>query len=180
MNQVRNIFLLLFSVCLLAVPVTAWSAYYTTLTNSYIDSVLARYFPQREYTASARVTLYKPEVLLTKGASKITLMIPIDAKIPDQPLHQGHAKTAVTIIYNPANGGVYLSNPKILKFEMPDVSSSLNKSLNSEIDTIIKNALPLIRIYQLDEKDLNHSLVKSMLKSFSIGNDNIRVEFGFE
>lgn len=180
MAQFRIIFLLWISVCLLALPGIAWSAYYTTLPNTYIDRVLEKYFPQREYTASARVTLHKPEVSLTRGAKEIILMIPIDASIPGQPMHQGHAKTAVTIIYNPANGGVYLSNSKIINFEMPGVSPSLHKSLNSELDTILKNALPLIRIYQLDESDLNHSLAKSKLRSFSIDNDKIKIEFGFE
>lgn len=180
MYQVRKIFLLWFSACLLMAPMIARAAYFTTLTNTYVDSVLAKYFPQREYTASARVTLHKPEVVLTKGVGKIILMIPIDAKIPDQPLHQGHVKTTVTIVYNPANGGVYLSNPRIIKYEMPDVSSSNNKDLEPELDIILKNALPLIRIYQLNESDVNHSLDKSVMKSFSIGNDSIKVEFGFK
>jgi hypothetical protein len=180
MYRVRNIFLFWISLCLLVVPAIAWSAYFTTLTNSYMDSVLDRYFPQREYTASARITLHKPEVLLTQGASNIILMIPIDANIPGQPMRPGHVKTAVTIIYNPANGGVYFSHPRIVKFEIPGISATLNNSLHSDLDTILKTAIPLIRIYQLDEKSLNHSLVKSILKSYIIGNGSIKVEFGFE
>lgn len=167
-------------VAILLYPVSAWSAFKTKLTDTQIQNALVQHFPLREYAAFARITLNHPDVLLSKGTKEIVLMMPIDANIPNQSLKQGHAQIGVFIEYNPSNGGLYFSDPRIIKFEMPSVSKDMYKDLQSTLDNIFKNSLPLVQIYKIDESDLNHSLVKSVLKYFDIGDGFMNVEFGFE
>lgn len=164
----------------LAYPVSAWSAFKTRLTSSQIQSAMVVHFPLREYAAFARITIDLPDVQLSKGTKEIVLLMPVDANIPDHPLKQGHAQIGVFIEYNPANGGLYFSDPRIIKFEMPGVSREMFKDLNMTLDHIFKNALSLIQIYKVNETDLNHSLSKSVLKYFDIGDGDMNVEFGFE
>ncbi|WP_455198968.1 hypothetical protein, partial [Kaarinaea lacus] len=80
----------------------------------------------------------------------------------------------------PTNGGLYFSDPRIIKFEMPSVAKETYKDLQATLDNIFKNALPLIQIYKVNESDLNHSLQKSVMKYFAIGDGDISVEFGFD
>lgn len=180
MYRVRCLFIIVSLMFILVYPVSAWSAFKTKLTGTQIQNALVQHFPLREYAAFARITLNLPDVLLSKGAKEIILMMPVDANIPDQPLKQGHAQIGVFIEYNPSNGGLYFSDPRIIKFEMPSVSKELYKDLQSTLDNIFRNSLPLVRIYKVDENDLNHSLHKSVLKYFVIGDGYMNVEFGFE
>lgn len=165
---------------ILGTPVNAWSAFNTTLTNTQIQNSMVQHFPLREYAAFARITLNIPDIILTKGAKEVVLMIPVDVNIPDQALQQGHAQVGVFIGYNPSNGGLYFSDPRIIKFEMPSVSKKIYKDLYSTLDNIFKNTLPLIQIYKINESDLNHSLHKSVLKYFSIDDGKMSLEVGFE
>jgi len=141
---------------------------------------MVQHFPIREYTAFARITINLPDVMLSKGKKELVLMIPVDANIPDQPLKQGHAQVGVFLEYRPANGGLYLGDPRIIKFEMPSISMEMHKDLESILDNIFKNSLPLIRIYKVEESELNHSLSKTVLKLFKIGDGLINFEVGFE
>jgi hypothetical protein len=160
--------------------VSVWSAVKTTLTSSQIQNAMVQYFPLREYAAFARITINVPDVLLTKGAKEVVLIMPVDANIPDLPLQQGHARIGIFINYNPSDGGIYFSDPRIIEFEMPSVSKKIYKDLYSTVDNILKNALPLIQFYKVNESDLNHSLNKSVLKYFSIEDGKLSVEVGFE
>jgi hypothetical protein len=160
-------------------PVNAWSAYKTRLSDTHIQSSLVRHFPIREYAAFARVTLHEPQVVLSRDSKELLLVIPIDANIPDQSQKRGHARIAVKVSYRPGNGGLYLNNPRVVKFEMPNISKNMAKQLKVKITTICLNSLPLIQIYKLKEKDLNHSLAKSILKSYSVRNGSVSLVFGF-
>lgn len=167
-------------ILIMVFPLSAWSAFITKLTDKQIQSAMIQHFPIREYAAFARITLNLPDVLLSKGKKELVLMMPVDANIPDQPLRQGHAQVGVFLEYNPSNGGLYLSDPRIIKFEMPSISKKMHKDIESILDNIFKNSIPLIRIYKVDESDLNHSLSMSVLKFFNIDNGLINFEVGFE
>ena len=180
MYKIRWFFIYAELLLILMYPLSAWSSVKTTLTSSQIQNAMVQYFPLREYAAFARITINLPDVLLTKGAKEVVLIMPVDANIPDLGLQQGHAQIGIFINYNPANGGIYFSDPRIIEFVMPTVSKKMYKDLNSTVDNIIKNALPLIQIYKVNESDLNHSLNKSVLKYFSIEDGKMSVDVGFE
>ena len=168
------------SICSIFFPAAAWSSYETRLSDTHIQSALAKHFTVREYAAFARVTLYEPQVILSKDAKDMILVIPVDAKITDQPEKQGHARVSVKISYKPGNGGLYLSNPHLIKFNMPNISKQMSKDLKEKVTTICLNSLPLIQIFKIKESALNHSLAKSVLKSYSVNNGFIDFIFGFK
>ena len=172
--------LIVLSISTLLFPVTAWSSYKTSLSDTHIQSALVKHFPIREYAAFARVTLHEPQVILSRNSKKLFLVIPVDVNFPDQPQRQGHARIAVKISYKPSNGGLYLVNPQVIKLEMPNISKIMNKNLKEEIATICLNSLPLIQIFKIKESALNHSLDKSVLKSFSIKDGFVGLVFGFK
>ena len=165
---------------LLTLPGISQATFITTLSDIHVQSALQQHFPLREYTAFARVTLHEPQVQLSQGTKEIMIIVPVDVNISDQGLKQGHATVAVGISYKPISGGLYLSNPRLVEFELPSVEKAMSQKLQPILDTIFKNALPLVQIYKVNEHELNHSLAKSVLKSAVIGEGNIKLEFGFE
>jgi len=165
--------------CLLLFPFSAWSAFETRLSDTHIQSALVKHFPIREYAAFARITLHEPQVILSNDSKSLLLVIPVNAKITDQPERQGHARVAVKLSYNSGNGGLYFNDPRVIKFDMPNISKNISKDLRATIRTICLNFLPLVQIYKVKETSLNHSLEKSVLKSYFIKNGFIDLTFGF-
>lgn len=173
-------FIIIFSSTILLLPAVAWPAFKTKLSDTHIQSALVKHFPIREYAAFARITLHEPQVILSRDSKDLLLIIPVDANIPDQSQKKGHARVAINVSYRPGNGGLYLINPRVIEFEMPQVSNKMNKDLKSKIATICLNSLPLIQIFKLEEKALKHSLSKSNLRSYSIKDGSMGLTFGFD
>jgi hypothetical protein len=166
--------------CLFWLPGNAWSAYATSLSDNHIQSVLAQHFPVREYATVARITLREPQVRLTTGVDDLVLIIPLDVNIPGQELQQGHVTVLTSISYKAASGELYLHNPRIQSLKMAQLPAALLEDLRVDLEAVVKNVLPIVRIYQLKERDLNHSLAKSALKSAVIDDGRLMLEFGFQ
>lgn len=160
-------------------PAPAWASFVTTLSATHVQSVLQMHFPLREYTTGARVSLHDPQVRLAAGADSMTLMIPVEVEIPGTGLRHGHALIAIGLNYNAMTGELFLHDPRLQAFEMPTVAETLKQELAATVTIMTTKALPLVRIYKVREQDLNHSLDKSTLKSSSVEDGRLRLEFGF-
>ncbi len=171
-------FLLSF-IILLSFASVSHAAFKTDLTDTQMQNVLQNYFPVREYSAIARVSLQQPKVILSKDSKDIVLVIPVDANITGDTLRRGHVRVLLTLSYKHSSGGLYLSHPRIQQFEMPGVSKDILVELKLIVDAIGKTSLPLVRIYSLKERDINHSLAKTVLKKFYIEDGRLKLEFGF-
>ena len=168
------------SLILLGFTPVSHAAFETKLSEIHLQSVLQGYFPISEYAAFARVTLNEPAVKLEKGSKDISLIIPMDAKLAGNDIRQGHVTIFVSLSYKHTTGGVYLDNPRIQQLVIPGVSEKLKADLRGIVEAMATNSLPLVRIYKVKEKDLNHSLAKSALKAFDIDDAHLRLEFGFK
>jgi len=170
----------IFLILLFGLSGVAQAAFKTKLSDIHVQSALQNYFPLKEYSAIARVTLQEPKVQLEAGNKDIVLMIPVDANITGDAMHRGHITVLVDLSYKASSGGLYLHNPRLGQFEMPSVEKKMVGELREFVTTIIKNALPLVRIYKLKERDINHSLAKSALKNVRFEDGRINLEFGFQ
>jgi len=165
---------------ILSVSGAAEASFESKLSDTHIKSILQNHFPLREYATIARVTLQEPEVQLKKENKDIVLMIPVNANVIGDALHQGHVRVLVSLDYKSSSGGLYLSNPRMTQFDMPAVDKEMLIELRKFIETILKNALPLVQIFKLKERDLNHSLEKSALKQFDVEDHHVKLVFGFK
>jgi len=165
---------------LLGLSSLAHAAFVVDLPDTRIQSILQNYFPIDEYAAFARVSMDVPQVRLSKTNKDIVLIIPIVAKMMGEGTHKGRVTMLVGLSYKAAFGGLFLAQPRIAQFEIPGVSKKIAADLRDIVDIMGKNALPLVRIYTVKERDLNHSLAKSELKSFVIENGRLHLEFGFD
>lgn len=174
-----NRFVLPFLV-LLSFAGVSQASFVTNLTDVQIQAILQNYFPLREYASIARIALLEPKVQLEKDHQDIVLMIPVEANITGDALRQGHVTLLVNVNYQSASGDLFLSNPRLQQFEMPGVDDKVLAELREIIIAMGKSSLPLVRIYTVNETDLNHSLAKSALKDFQVEENQIRLEFGFK
>ena len=94
-------------------------------------------------------------------------------------MHRGSANIEVGLSYKAALGGLYLSQPRIQQFEISTVDQKMLSELRDIVQSIGRNMLPVIQIYRVNERELNHSLTKSALKSFVIEDGQLRLAFGF-
>ena len=158
----------------------AHATFKTSLSDAHVQSVLQRYFPQKEYAAIARVILLEPKVRLEKNNKDIVLLIPVNANIIGDAMHRGHITVLVNLSYQPSSGGLYLNNPRMDQFEMPGVDKQMLGKLHEFIEAILNTSLPLVQIYKLKESDMNHSLAKTALKNHDIEDHRLSLEFGFQ
>lgn len=157
----------------------ASAAFVTGLSDVQIQKVLENYFPLNEYAAFARVSLHKPQVRLQKGEKNVALIVPVVANVVGGAVHRGHVTFRVDLAYKPPTGGLYFSQPQVQQFDIPSVDKKMLAELREIVDSMGQNSLPLVRIFAVKERELNHSLAKSALKSFAIEDGRLGLTFGF-
>ncbi len=178
-HKPRFIYPLLICLALLF-PAKAFAAYFFTVDSARIQSALLMYFPLREYRAAARLTLSEPMLILRQGAGKLQLDIPVTASIPGKGRKQGQVIADVGLHYKPSTGELFLADPKIRGFTMKDISDESRKMFHASLSDILIKTLPLVRIYRVQEQDLNHSLSMSNMKSMHVEDGRVRVSIGFD
>ncbi len=178
--RLRPVFCLIFSVVLCLPATPTWSAFITRLSAVQIGDVLQLHFPLREYATFARMSFYPPEVFLTKDANDLELKFPVMANVPGDALYRGYALVAVNVSYKPGTGGLYLYRPRLQTVDMSGLPADMADEVRIVVDTVMQNALPLVKIYQVRERDLNHTLSKSELKSMVLEEGGLVLEFGFD
>ncbi len=137
------------------------------------------YFPLREYSAAVRLTLAEPTVILKRGADNLQLDIPLVASISGEGQRRGRLVVDIGLHYKASTGELFLGTPRIRDFKMQDISDEYRKVFHDRLADVLQTTLPLVRIYRLHEKDLNHSLSMSKLKSLHIEDGRVRVSIGF-
>lgn len=155
------------------------AAFVTNLSDTKIQDVLANYFPFSEYAAFARVSLQLPKVRLQIENQNVILVIPVTANVAGGAALHGQVTVQVNLAYKPPTGSLYFSNPNIQKIEIPGANEKILSELREIVDSMGQNSLPLVRIFTVKERQLNHSLERSRLKSSTIENGGLRLVFGF-
>jgi len=107
---------LLFICLALLLPARAFAAYSFTIDSVRIQGVLQMYFPLREYSAAARLTLIEPQVILRQGADNLQFDIPVVASIPGEGQRRGLVVVDVGLHYKPPTGELFLGAPRIRSF----------------------------------------------------------------
>ncbi|VAX02269.1 hypothetical protein MNBD_GAMMA20-243 [hydrothermal vent metagenome] len=161
-------------------PAKAFAAYFFTVDSARIQSALLMYFPLREYRAAARLTLSEPMVILKQDADKLQLDISVLASIPGDGRKRGQVVADVGLHYKPSTGELFLADPKIRGFAMKGITDESRKTFRASLSDILIKTLPLVRIHQVREQDLNHSLSMSNMKSMRVEDGRIRVAIGFD
>ncbi len=175
----RLVYLLFIGLALLF-PAKVFAVYSFSIDSARIQGALLMYFPLREYTAAARLTLTEPTVILRQGADNLRLDIPVIVSISGEGQRRGQVVVDVGLHYKPSTGELFLGIPRIRSFNMETISGERQKTFRASLADVLVKTLPLVRIYQVREQDLNHSLAKSEMKSMHVEDGRVRVSIGFD
>jgi len=178
-QKLRLVYLLFICLALL-LPAKAFSAYSFSIDSARIQDALLMFFPLREYTAAARLTLIEPTVILRQGADNLQFDIPVVASIPSEGQKRGLMVVDVGLHYKPSTGELFLGTPRIRSFDMQDISAEDRQIFRASLSDVLIKTLPLVRIHQVREQDLNHSLSMSEMKSMHVEDGRVRVSIGFD
>ncbi len=178
-QKLRLVYLLFIGLALL-LPARAFAAYSFTIDSARIESALLMYFPLREYSAAARLSLIEPAAILRQGADNLQLDIPVVASIPGEGRKRGRVLVGVGLHYKSSTGELFLGIPRIRRFDMADISVEDRQAFHASLSDVLIKTLPLVRIHRVREQDLNHSLSKSEMKSMRVEDGRVRVSIGFD
>ena len=164
----------------LLIPAKAFASYSFSVTGNQIQKALFIYFPLNEYAMSTRLTLYDPVVTLKQGASHLQLVISVKASISGEGRRRGRVVVDVGLHYKSSTGELFLGYPKLRSLEMEELTDERRTSLRESLSDVLIKTLPMVRIYRVHEKDLNHTLLKSEITATRIENGVLRVTIGFD
>lgn len=156
------------------------AAFHTQVSEAQITKAMRLHFPAKEYATVARVELDYPQVSLSREKGFIDIRLSLSAVMAGKGEREGTVTLRAGLSYKPASGELYLSAPQLTALEVKGINGELKQALSENVDMVLQNVIPLIRIYQVNEKDLNHSLDKSTLKSFQVEDGELKLEFGFK
>lgn len=177
--RLRVIHLALFLLIFL-IPAAAFATFSFSVTVSRIQKSLVLHFPINEYAMTTRLKLYDPVVTLKPGATHLKLAISIKASIAGVGQKRGRALVDVGLHYKSSTGELFLGYPKLRNFEMEDVTDERRALIRDSLRDVLLKTLPMVRIYRVHEKDLNHTLAKSEITAMKIDKDILRVSIGFD
>lgn len=171
-------FLPLLIACCLAMPASA--AYRARLPAAQVAAAAQAIFPLREYSLAARLLLKSPQLQLDAEAQRIVLEVPVVASVPGEARRHGRLIVSTGLAYRPPSGEVFLGLPRLQSLEMEGVSPSQRRVFAASLLDVLTETLPLVRVLQVTEHDLNHSLAKSLLKAWRVEDGALHIEIGFD
>ena len=160
-------------------PPPAGAAYASRIPAVAIDDALALFFPLRAYASDSRLILKRPRVTLREGSGEIRLTFPVVATVPGHGRLRGQAELALSPAYKGITGEIFLGQPRGLALDLPGLAAARLAGLRSALEDELVRTLPLVRIGRVDEADLNHSLEKSVILSWRVGDGHLLVTIGF-
>lgn len=171
---------IIFLLCLtLLLPMKAFAFFNFSVTNHQIENALFLYFPLSNYSTAAKLSLNEPTVILKKTAHALQLNIPVTARIPGIGRKKGLLIIDINLHYKAVSGELFLGTPHIRSFEMSDISAEHYNTFRASLADMLAKTLPLVRIFQVRESDLNHTLEKSMMKTVTIDDGALEIVIGF-
>ncbi len=171
-------FLPLLLVCCLATPASAGVR--AQLTTAQLAASVQAIFPLREYSLGARLVLQAPEVHLDAEVQRIVLSLPVVASVPGEVRHHGRLVVSAGLAYKPPTGEAFFGQPRLRLLEMAGVTAAQRESFAASLLDVLTETLPLVRVWRVTERELNHSLEKSRLKAWRVQGEILQLEIGFD
>jgi len=188
MKKVRQIF------ALLLLLIAAGGTYLYTqmksgltikLSESQINTAMAKKFPLEKEYLLLNVTLDQPQVSLNPELDRLEVNISAQVKTP-KPLafaignkeigigketrNQAFARIAGTIDYNPESGSFYLKDAEIVEVELnePEAPGELQEKIRTAISFVAKQVMNRMPVYELDETQRGTKTARLLLEEIQI------------
>ncbi|MBT3725065.1 MAG: DUF1439 domain-containing protein [Gammaproteobacteria bacterium] len=123
------------------------------------------------------VILSYPVIDLTGGNNLIGIFCHLDVLMPGGIKAFGMGKITGTLSYNPDLGEIFLNNPEISILKIQHVSENLMPIIQKVLLIIANKLLSKHPVYKLTSNKLKHKLAMLTLKSITVANQKLLLEF---
>jgi len=151
-------------------------AYTIELTRQQVQNAVDGYFPVKHITPFMMLTAHKPKVLLTQKSKRIGLEISVLANIPGVIIGEGRGLIDGDLEYRHQTGEFYLRDPKIKSLKLYDMPTEVTASVRLALQQLMRQSLPVMLVYKLQDNDLKQKMVKSVLSSVTVRNGKLFLE----
>ncbi len=167
-------FLMIISLFLLQ-PVVA-AAYTVELSKEEVQEAFAGYFPVKHITPFVMLTAHNPKVSLAQKDGRIGLEFSVLANVPGILTGEGRGFIDGDLEYRQQTGEFYLRDPKIKRLELYDMPAEITATVQLALQQLMRQSLPVILVYKLQESDMKQMMAKSVLSSVEVRRGKLLLE----
>ena len=147
------------------------------ISQRNLQTIAEQQFPISRETPFALVKFSNPQVILKEGSDRLGISLDISAEFPGQLSTSGQGQIDGELEYRADKGEFHLREPKMSALSLQGIAPEYNAMLQSLISEFARQSLPIIAVYRLDENQAQQAMIKRMLKSATVRNGKLLVEF---
>ncbi len=151
-------------------------AYTIELTKAEVQETVATYFPVKHITPFVMLTAHNSRVSLEQETGRIGLEFSVLANVPGILTGEGRGLIDGELEYRHKTGEFYLRDPKIKSLKLYDMPAEITATVKLALQQLMKQSLPLILVYKLQDNDLKQKMARSVLSAVDVHNGKLRLE----
>ncbi len=155
---------------------TVAAAYTVELTRQQVQEAVDGYFPVKHITPLVMLTAHNPQVSLMQKSNRIGLEISVLANVPGILTGEGRGLIDGDLEYRHQTGEFYLRDPKIKSLELYDMPAEVTASVRLALQQLMRQSLPVMLVYKLQDNDLKQKMAKSVLSSVAVRKGKLILE----
>lgn len=172
-KYIRSFFM---AMLLYLLPCTVAVAYTVELTREEVQEVVAGHFPVKHVTPLVMLTAHNPQVSLKQKSGRIGLAVSVLANVPGILSGEGRALIDGDLEYRAKTGEFYLRDPKIKNLELYGFPADIIRSIRHVLQQMMRQSLPVMLVYKLQDDDLKQKMAKSVLSSVTVREGKLILE----
>ena len=164
-------------IALMLVAHTAHALTYTVeISEEDIQSRISALMPIERKDTFVTVVLSDATVDLAVGNNKIGFFSKIEVSVPGVTRGVGSVKIVGTLSYDRETHEFYFRNPEILDIELESVPANVLPVVKDVAQAAATEVLSRYPVYKLQDDNLRHRFIKSVLRSVRVVDHHIEVE----
>ncbi len=167
---------LLITLLLYLTQCTVAAAYTVELTRQQVQEAVSGYFPVKHITPLVMLTAHNPQVSLQPKSNRIGLEVSVLANVPGILTGEGRGLIDGDLEYRHQTGEFYLRDPKIKSLELYDMPAEVTASVQLALQQLMRQSLPVMLVYKLQDNDLKQKMAKSVLSSVAVRKGKLILE----
>ncbi len=152
------------------------TAYTVELTREEVQTAVAAYFPVKHISPFVMLTAHNPKVLLEQKTGRIGLEFSVLANVPGVLTGEGRGLIDGDLEYRHRTGEFYLRDPKIKSLKLYDVPAEITATVKRALQQLMRQSLPVILVYKLQDSDLKQKMAKRVLTSVEVRHGKLLLE----
>jgi len=167
---------LVITVLLYLMQCSVAAAYTIELTKAEVQEAVAEYFPVKHISPFVMLTAHDPRVSLEQKSGRIGLEFSVLANVPGVLSGEGRGLIDGDLEYRHKTGEFYLRDPKVKSLKLYDMPTEVTATVKLALQQLMRQSLPVILVYKLQDNDLKQKMAKSVLSSVAVRKGKLVLE----